>query len=382
MSSVIWDGSVTFLINAVAFLAVLTILVFVHELGHYWVARRNGVRVEVFSIGFGKELWGRTDRLGTRWKMSLIPVGGYVKFFGEQGPGETVSEALAAMTPEDRAVAFHAKSVGRRFAIVAAGPLANLLFAFVLLVGLFVTVGQPYSPPEVMSVVADSAAEEAGFRPGDRIVRIDDDEIERFEQMKIIIGMAAGQRLTIVVVRDGAEVTLVVTPRLVEVEDPIGGTQQVGRLGVSGTGAEYRRLGPVAASWQAVRQMVTFVELTGKALGQMIAGSRSAQELRGPLGIAQISGKMVQFGVVPTIWFLALFSINLGLINLFPIPVLDGGHLVFYTIEAIRGKPVGERVQDYSFRIGLALVLSLMIFATWNDLVQFKFFEFLSGLFS
>ncbi|MEE8248522.1 MAG: site-2 protease family protein, partial [Alphaproteobacteria bacterium] len=164
MWSVIWDGSVTFLINAVAFLAVLTILVFVHELGHYWVARRNSVRVEVFSIGFGKELWGRTDRLGTRWKMSLIPVGGYVKFFGEQGPGETVSEALAAMTPEDRAVAFHAKSVGRRFAIVAAGPLANLLFAFVLLVGLFVTVGQPYSPPEVMSVVADSAAEEAGFR--------------------------------------------------------------------------------------------------------------------------------------------------------------------------------------------------------------------------
>ncbi len=382
MLSVIWIWVVPFLIKAIAFLVVLTILVFVHELGHYWVARRNGVRVEVFSIGFGKELWGWTDRLGTRWKLSLIPVGGYVKFFGEQSPGETVPEALAAMTPEDRAVAFHAKSVGRRFAIVAAGPLANLLFAFVLLVGLFVTVGQPYSPPEVMSVVADSAAEEAGFRPGDRIVRIDDEEIERFEQMQTIIGMAAGQRLTIVVVRDGAEITLVATPRLVEEEDPIGGTQKIGRLGVSRAGVEYRRLGPVAASWQALRQMVTIVELTGKALGQMIVGSRSAQELRGPLGIAQMSGKVVQFGVVPAIWFLALFSINLGLINLFPIPVLDGGHLVFYAIEAIRGKPVGERVQDYSFRIGLALVLTLMLFATWNDLVQFKFFDFLSGLFS
>jgi regulator of sigma E protease len=375
MLSVLWDWVLPFLV-------VLTILVFVHELGHYWVARRAGVRVEVFSVGFGRELWGWTDRLGTRWKLGLIPVGGYVKFFGEQAAGESVEEALQALPPEDRAVAFHGKSVGRRFAIVAAGPLANLLFAFVLLVGLFVTVGQPYTPPEVMAVLEDSAAEEAGFRPGDRIVRIDGDDIERFEQMQTIIGMAGGQTLTVVVLRDGAEVVLEATPRVVEEEDPFGNKQRIGRLGVSRTGVEYRRLGPVSASVQAVRQMVTIVGLTGKALGQMIAGSRSSQELRGPLGIAQMSGQVAQSGVVPVIWFMALLSINLGLINLFPIPVLDGGHLVFYAIEAIRGKPVGERIQDYSFRIGLALVLTLMIFATWNDLVQFKFFDFLSGLFS
>ena len=366
----------------VPFLAILTVLVVVHEFGHYWVARLNNVRVEVFSVGFGKEIWGHTDRLGTRWRFSLIPIGGYVRFFGEPEVGRTLDETLRRMPPEERAVAFHAKTVWQRLAIVAAGPVANFLFALILMVGLYMTVGQPYTPPEVMEVMPGSAAQEAGIRPGDRIVRIDGNEIERFEELRFIIGLSAGRTLRIVVVRDGAEVGLSVTPQLIEVTDSFGNTQTIGRLGVSRRGVEYRRLGPFRASWSAVKQTGTIIDLTIGALGQIITGSRSLQELSGPLKIAQMSGKVTEFGIVNIIGFMTLLSINLGLINLFPIPILDGGHLMFYAIEVVRGKPVGERAQDYGNRIGLALVLTLMMVVTWNDLNQLKFFEFLSRLFS
>ena len=374
--SSLWNAIVPFLI-------VLTALVFVHELGHYWLARRNGVRVEVFSIGFGKEIWGWTDGLGTRWKLSLIPVGGYVKFFGEASPDLTIEETLELMTPEERAVAFHSKTVGQRFAIVLAGPAANFVFACILLAGLYSTVGQPYSPPEVMTVMPDSAAEEAGFQPGDLIARIDDSEIERFEEMQAKIGLSAGRTLTIVVIRDGAEVTLTVTPRLTEIEDAFGNTQKRPQLGVARKGREFRRLDPLTASWRAVRQTGTIIGYIMSGLGQTIYGTLSWREqLGGPIRIAQMSGKVFEFGVVSVISFMAGLSITLGVINLFPIPVLDGGHLAFYAIEAVRGKPVGERVQDYCTRIGLALVLTLMIFVIWNDLVQVGFFDLLSGLFS
>ncbi len=377
MLTALWD-------NLVPFLIILTVLVFVHELGHYLVARRNGVRVEVFSVGFGKELWGWTDRLGTRWRLSLVPIGGYVKFFGEPGVGDTVEEGAGLMSPEERAVSFHAKRVGQRFAIVLAGPAANFLFAFVLLVGLFATVGQPFTTPDVTTVLPGSAAEEAGFRPGDRIVRIDDTEIERFEQMQAIIGMSAGRTLTIAIFRDGAEITLRVAPRLQDEADPLDETQttKIWRLGITHTGVEYRQLAPFAAAWHAVEQTGSIIGLTMNALGQVITGTRSMKQLGGPVKIAQMSGKVAENGIVSVVWFMALLSINLGLINLFPIPALDGGHLVFYAIEAVRGRPVGERAQDYSFRIGLALVLTLMVVVTWNDLAALRVFDFLSGLFS
>lgn len=364
------------------FLVVLTVLVFVHELGHYWVARRNDVRVEVFSVGFGREIWGRTDRVGTRWRLSLIPLGGYVKFFGESEVTEKAAEEARSPSPEELARAFHTKRVGQRAAIVFAGPAANFLFAFVLLVGLFVTVGQPFTPTLIATVIPESAAEQAGFRAGDVVKRIDDVEIERFEAMQAIVSMSAGRTLRIVVLRDGAEVVLTAKPRLVEIEDPFGNKQTIGQLGVAREGVEYRRLGPATASWQALNQMVTIVDLTVRALGQIVVGERSASELGGPVRIAQMSGKIAENGAAALIWFMTLLSVNLGLINLFPIPVLDGGHLVFYAIEAIRGKPVTERIQEFSFRIGLALVLMLMLFATWNDLVQLEFFEFLSRIFS
>jgi regulator of sigma E protease len=375
MLSMIWDCAGTFLI-------VLTLLVFVHELGHYWIARINGVRVEVFSVGFGPELWGRNDSHGTRWKFSLIPIGGYVKFFGEAAEGATVEETLAQMSPADRAVAFHSKRVGQRAAVVAAGPIANFLLAFVLLVGLFMTVGQPYSPAQISIVVEGSAAEEAGFQPGDLIVRVGDTEIERFEELVALISLSGGETLDIAVIRDGEELVLPVTPKTVEEEDIFGNPQVRGKLGVGREGAEYRRLGPLNASWQAVEQIGSIVGITASALGEMIVGSRPASELGGPVRIAQMSCTIGEIGLVAAIWFAIMLSINLGLINLFPIPVLDGGHLAFCAVEWVRGRPVTERVQDFSFRIGLALVLMLMIFATWNDLVQLQFFEFVGGLFS
>lgn len=374
MLGMIWDCLGTFLF-------VLTLLIFVHELGHYWVARRNGVRVEVFSIGFGPELWGRDDAHGTHWKVCLIPIGGYVKFFGEAAEGATVEETLARMSPADREASFHSKSVGQRAAVIAAGPIANFLLAFVLMVGLFTTVGQPYSPARISMIVPDSAAEEAGFKLGDLIVRVADTEIERFEDLITLISMSAGKTLDIVVIRDGFEVVLRVTPRLVEDEDIFGNKQMRGKLGVGRQGSEYRRLDPLSASWEAIEQVGSVIALTATALGEMVVGSRPASELGGPVRIVQMSCTIGEIGLVATIWFAIMLSINLGLINLFPIPVLDGGHLAFCAVEWIRGRPVAERVQDFSFRIGLALVLMLMVFATWNDLIQLKFFEFVSGLF-
>lgn len=374
MLGMIWNCLGTFLV-------VLTLLIFVHELGHYCVARYNGVRVEVFSIGFGPELWGRDDAHGTHWKICLIPIGGYVKFFGEAAEGSTVEETLARMSVADREASFHSKSVGKRAAVIVAGPVANFLLAFVLMVGLFTTVGQPYSPARISMIVPDSAAEEAGFKLGDLIVRVADTEIERFEDLIALISMSAGETLDIVVIRDGVEVGLRATPRLVEDEDIFGNKQMRGKLGVGRQGSEYRRLGPLSASWEAVEQVWSVIALTASALGEMVVGSRPASELGGPVRIVQMSCTIGEIGLVATIWFAIMLSINLGLINLFPIPVLDGGHLLFCAVEWIRGRPVGERVQDFSFRIGLALVLMLMVFATWNDLIQLKFFEFVSGLF-
>lgn len=374
MLGMIWDCLGTFLI-------VLTLLIFVHELGHYCVARYNGVRVEVFSIGFGPELWGRNDTHGTHWKICLIPIGGYVKFFGEAAEGSTVEETLARMSVADREASFHSKSVGKRAAVIVAGPVANFLLAFVLMVGLFTTVGQPYSPARISMIVPDSAAEEAGFKLGDLIVRVADTEIERFEDLIALISMSAGETLDIVVIRDGVEVGLRATPRLVEDEDIFGNKQMRGKLGVGRQGSEYRRLGPLSASWEAVEQVWSVIALTATALGEMVVGSRPASELGGPVRIVQMSCTIGEIGLVATVWFAIMLSINLGLINLFPIPVLDGGHLLFCAVEWIRGRPVGERAQDFSFRIGLALVLMLMVFATWNDLIQLKFFEFVSGLF-
>ena len=369
---------VTFLSYAVPFLIVLTVLVFVHELGHYLVARRNGVRVEVFSIGFGPELFGFSDRSGTRWKFSAIPFGGYVKMFGDAGAASTPSEALKTMTPEERAVAFQHKRLGQRAAIVAAGPVANYIFAILLLLVLFASSGEPYTAPIVGGVEPGTAAEEAGLQAGDRILEVDGSHIERFEDITRIIQLRPGQTMAVVVERAGAPVTLSATPRLSVQTDNLGNEHRVGLLGIKSGPREYRQLDPASAGWRAVVETASLTGSMLEAIGQMVLGVRDAEEIGGPIAIAKMSGDVARLGIDQLLWFMAVLSINLGMINLFPVPMLDGGHLLFYGIEAVRGRPLGERAQEWGFRIGLALVLTLMLFATWNDLTKIIFKEIAS----
>lgn len=361
------------------FILVLTVLVFVHELGHYLAARRCGVRVEVFSIGFGSEIFGFTGKSGTRWKFSAIPFGGYVRMFGEQPPDNHLGEATHSQN--DVEVSFYNKSLRQRAWIVFAGPLANFIFAIVLLAGLFSIVGQPYTPADVGKIVAGSAAEEAGLKPGDIFVKIDSTKIKRFEQVRRIVQLSPDRRLSMVVVRGGKEITLIVVPKAVEVTQ-FGSKQTIGRLGVSRSGGDmvFIRHDPFTAVWEATVRTAVLSGNILDALGQIISGKRNAKELGGPVRIAQISGDMAKAGIIMIIQFAAILSINLGLINLFPIPLLDGGHLVFYGIEALRGRPVSERAMGLSMNIGLALILCLTVFVTWNDLVQLRFVDYVIGL--
>lgn len=368
--------------SVLAFLVVLTVLVFVHEFGHYYIARRNGVRVEVFSIGFGPEIFGFHDRAGTRWKFSAIPLGGYVKMFGDADPASTPGAELPHMSESEKAVSFHHKRLGQRAAVVAAGPLANFAFALVALTILFATAGQSFTPPDVGGIQPGSAAERAGLQPGDEIVAIDGTGIQRFEEIRQVVSMNPGRPLAFDIKRDGKPLTLTATPDASEVTDRFGNVHRIGLLGISRSGTENRRHDPLSAAWQAGREVFGMIGGTFTALGQMVEGSRGTEELGGPLRIAQMSGEVAQTGIYTMIWFMAFLSVNLGLINLFPIPMLDGGHLLFYGIEAMRGRPLGPRAQEYGFRIGLALVLSLMVFATWNDLVQLRVVDFFRGLIS
>jgi regulator of sigma E protease len=362
----------------IPFLIILSVVVFVHELGHYLVARWNKVRVEVFSIGFGSELFGFTDRAGTRWKFSALPLGGYVKMHGDADATSSTIDLKALPDPDS----FPSKSVWRRMAIVAAGPLANLIFAAVVLALLFATVGRPFTPAEVGEVQEGSAAEAAGLLPGDRIVAVDGDPIPSFEELQLVVRSHPDQPLTFTIEREGAMLDIVVTPMLTEIEDRFGQTHRIGLIGVSRSGIEFRRSNPALALVEGTTETFRLVTGTLHAVGQMIVGTRTTEELGGPLRIAQMSGEIAKDGVVPVIWFTAVLSINLGLINLFPIPMLDGGHLVLYAIEAVRGRPLTERSQEMAFRFGLALVLMLMVFATWNDLVQLNVIEFFKGLVS
>jgi regulator of sigma E protease len=365
------------------FLIILTVLVFVHEFGHFLIARWNGVRVEVFSIGFGPEVFGWRDRTGTRWKFSTIPLGGYVKMFGDSDASSGLPvPGLARLAPAEREVSFHYKRLGQRVAIVAAGPAANFLFAVAVLAILFTTYGQPFTPAEVGQVQPGSAAEQGGIQPGDVIRSIDGSTVHRFEDVQQVVRLNPGVPMSIVVSRDGQEQTLRITPSQTELTDRFGNHYQIGLLGIARSGMEYVKRDPATAIIQAGAETWNLSVSTLKAIWQIIIGTRATDELGGPLRIAQMSGEVAQGGVVAVLWFMAVLSINLGLINLFPVPVLDGGHLLFYAAEALRGKPLGQRAQEYGFRIGLALVLTLMVFATWNDLVHLRIVEFVKGLVS
>ena len=372
----------SFLQAAFWFLVVLTPIVFVHEFGHFWVARRNGVRVEVFSIGFGREIVGFTDRVGTRWKFSLIPFGGYVKMFGQSDLGPD-DDGGPELTEADKAQSFHYKGLGQKAAVVAAGPIANFVFAILVFAIMFATVGQPFTPARISRVVEGSVAEAAGVQPGDVFVEVQGRSIQRFEEVQQLIRLHPNIEVELVVERDGERVPLLVTPEEQIVQDNQGNDLSIGVLGVIRDGRpEFKRHNPLEATWQAFRETGRLVSVTFTALGQMFSGERSAAELGGPVRIAQMSGDAASAGISTLVIFAAFLSINLGLINLFPVPLLDGGHLLFYAYEAVFRRPLGPRAQDVGLKIGLALVLGLMVFATFNDLLRLPVVKQLVALFS
>ena len=359
----------------VPFLFVLSLVVFFHELGHFLVARWCGVRVMVFSIGFGPEIIGFNDRYGTRWKISAVPLGGFVKFLGDDSAASTPDNAaLAKMDEGERAHSFMFQSVLKRAAIVVAGPVANFILAIVIFAAVFMVYGKQTMSARVDSVQAGSAAAAAGFEPGDLVVSIDGHAIDNFTQMQRIVSESAGETLEITVRRDGATKTLKATPALQEKKDVFGNVRRIGILGIQRSPApedlKAQPVGPLQAVWLGVQESWDVVDQTLTYVGGVIIGRKSADQLGGPIRIAQMSGQVASLGFVVLLHFSGMLSVSIGLLNLFPIPLLDGGHLLFYLIEGVRGRPLSERAQEVGFRIGLAIVLMLMIFATFNDIVH------------
>lgn len=467
------DMLIQFVTYVVPFLVVLSVLVFVHEMGHYLVARWCGVRVETFSIGFGREIFGWNDRVGTRWKVSWLPLGGYVKFFGDMNAASAPDgEVLDTLSPAERAVAFHHKKLWQRTLIVAAGPFANFIYAIVVLAAVFMLYGQRVTPPEIGRVMPDAPGAAAGLEVGDVVLEVDGRSVYRFEQVDEAVLMNPGHPVDLLVRRDGEERRIEVTPRPIELD--IGqGPRDYGDIGVSasnpavvgevqpdspaaragfrpddvvvavngqpvdnferlqdivsggggrtlvltverrgerhdltvtperrelsladGTTQErfvigiqrafrpLHRLPPGTALVAALQTCWGMLDQTVDYVGQILVGDRGTEDLGGPLRIAQVSGQAAQVGLEQLVMLSILLSLNLGLINLFPIPLLDGGHLLFYAFEAVRGRPLTERMQEFALRIGLAMILTLTVFVTWNDLIQLRVVEFISGLFS
>jgi regulator of sigma E protease len=358
--------------NVVPALLVLTAVVFVHEMGHFLVARWCGIRVAAFSIGFGRELAGFTDRGGTRWKLSLIPLGGYVRFEGDENAASIPDpETLARIPHSERAGLFHFAPLWKRFIVVLAGPLANFLLAIAVFAGIFTIVGRPHIAPRAETVVAGSAAERAGILPGDLIVSVDGDDIESFSELQSIVMLSAGETLPMVVERDGVRVSLTAVPERKEQPDRLGGTHRIGVLGITAGAVDFSRDDPITAVKEGVRETVLIVDRTLTYLGRLITGRESAEQLSGPIRIGQVSGAVASSGGLPGLIYLtAVLSVSIGLFNLFPVPMLDGGHLVFYVIEALRGRPLSPQLQDLGFRIGFALVIMLFIFVTFNDIAN------------
>ncbi len=367
---------------AVPFIIVISIVVFVHEFGHYWVARRCGIKIETFSIGFGREIFGWTDKYGTRWKVSWLPLGGYVKMYGDGSAASTPGKGVNDMTNEQKKIAFFHQHVDKRMAVVIAGPASNYIFAIIVLAFLFMSAGQPFTPPEASGIMEGSAAARAGIQPGDRVLSADGESVTRFEDIKRIVALNAGTPMAIEIERGGKQLQFTITPDIVTVTDNFGGEHKLGRIGITSDKIEYRKQPPLEAARQAVIESWNLTAGTLKAVGQMIMGLRGADELGGPLRIGEMAGNVAKDGPEALIWFMAVISINLGLINLFPVPLLDGGHLAFYLAERLRGRPISERLQGIGANIGFAMVLSLMVFATWNDLVHLKVISYLRGLFS
>jgi len=363
----------------IAFICAIGPLVFIHEFGHYLVAKLFGVGAEVFSIVFGREIVGWTDRSGTRWKVGWLPLGGFVRFVGDENAAS--APGAADDVPEElRARSFHHKPVWQRFLIVLAGPMANFLLAILIFAAFFATLGMPRTPNTIAAIHPGSAAEAAGLRPGDRVTAIAGREMVTFEDVFSMVVLRPGERVVVRVEREGRELTLPARIAVEEQQDRFGQRFRVGRLGIYGGKREFVRPPAGALIPDAAAYTVSLTRSTIDGLWQIISGRRSIKDLGGPLKIAQIAGQQASLGAFEFIELLALLSINLGFINLLPVPILDGGHLLFYAVEAVRRRPVSLRVQDWAFRGGLALILALLLFTTVNDLDSFGLWDRLERL--
>ncbi len=368
----------TFATYVVPFVIVLSIVVFFHEFGHFIIGRWCGVKVDAFSIGFGPELFARVDRYGTRWRVAAIPLGGYVKFHGDANAASAPdADVVAAMPEDERAVTFAAQPVWKRAAIVFAGPFANFVLAVAIFAGVFSYYGRTILAPRVGSVTAGGAGEKAGFKPGDLVLTIDGESIPTFAKLQEIVSSSADSKLVVVVRRGDTDVTLEATPAWRDVESAAGKVR-IGMLGLKASTApadmHQEHFGPAQSVVAAVEETWQIVHRTGSYLSGLITGRESADQLSGPIGIAQISGHMAQaaprVGLGPFLNLIAILSVSVGLLNLMPVPLLDGGHLLFFGIEAIRGRALNERAQEVAFRLGLAMVGTLMVFSTYNDIAR------------
>jgi regulator of sigma E protease len=361
----------------VPFVFVLSLVVFFHEFGHFIVARWCGVRVLAFSIGFGPELAGFYDRHGTRWKIAAIPLGGYVRFFGDENAASVPDRTqLANMNASEQAQSFIFQSLPKRAAIVVAGPLANFVLAIIIFAGILMFYGMQTMSARVDEVQAGSPAATAGFQPGDLVVAIDGQKISDFADMQRIVADSAGDTLHVTVERKGADVVLTATPVLRTEKDIFGNVHRIGLLGIRRSPApgdvKYQKVSPPQAVWMGLQETWFVVDKTLTYIGRVVIGREPANELGGPIRIAQMSGEVASISFVALVHLAGVLSVSIGLLNLFPIPLLDGGHLLFYSIEGMRGRPLSEQAQEVGFRIGFAIVIMLMIFATFNDIVHLR----------
>lgn len=354
------------------FLFVLTVVIFFHELGHYLVGRWCGIGAKVFSVGFGPELLGFTDRSGTRWRLSAIPLGGYVRFVGDMNAASAGAADDGDLTEAERCRAFHTKSVWRRAATVLAGPAANFLLAIVIFAFVLAVFGRTVADPVVADLREGGAAQQAGLLPGDRFVSLDGRTIESFSDVQRHVAPRAGSPIEAVIDRSGERIALTITPERLEIEDRFGNAIEQGVIGVISNPqmGRYRveDYGPLEAVGLGVQETWFVVARTGGYLAGVIMGRENADQIGGPIRIAQVSGQVATLGFVALLNLTAILSVSIGLLNLLPVPILDGGHLLFYAYEAVRGKPLSETAQEYGYRVGFALVIGLMVFATWNDI--------------
>ncbi|WP_308814052.1 RIP metalloprotease RseP [Sphingomonas sp. GV3] len=368
------------LLAVVAFLCAIGPLVFIHEMGHYLAGRWCGVKAEAFSIGFGREVAGFTDRRGTRWKFGWLPLGGYVRFAGDMNPASQPDAAWLSLPAAERMRTFQAKPLWQRAIIVGAGPAVNLILAVLILAGFAYGYGVDKTPPVVGSVVAGGPAAKAGLAEGDRIVAVDGRSVDTFSDLARFALIRPAQTVTMTIDRAGRQIETPLTIGTVHQRDRFGNEYRIGRIGIASGAPVLAPVSLVEAPVAGARMTVDIIGGTLETLGQIISGRRSIDELGGPIRIAKISGEQMALGLPAFVWLVAMLSINLGFINLLPVPMLDGGHLFFYAIEAVRRRPLEPRVQEWAFRGGLAMVLALMLVVTFNDLIAVGLWQRLAGL--